>query len=160
MQSTMKSLLAVRKALVVNALEGAFLRALVAKGFRAVGITITIALAIALVPASAAHAQGDLKRGEKLFEDCRACHQVERGPSSGVGPTLHGVFGRGAATLDDFRYSPALKRSGIVWNAQTLDAYIADPQKAVPANRMPYGGMPEARDRADLIRYLQQTFKP
>jgi cytochrome c len=61
--------------------------------------------------------------------------------------------------LDDFRFSPALKRSGITWTPQTLDAYIADPQQAVPANRMPYAGMPEARDRADLIAYLLQAFK-
>ena len=105
-----------------------------------------------------AHAQGDPKRGEKLFEDCRACHSVERGVN-GVGPTLHGVFGRRAAARDDFRYSPALKRSGITWTPQTMDAFVTDPQKAVPANRMPYAGMPDARDRADLIMYMQQVFK-
>ncbi len=103
-------------------------------------------------------AQADVKRGEKLFEECRACHAVERG-INGVGPDLHGVFGRKAAALDEFRYSPALKKSGITWTRQTLDAYVADPQKAVPANRMPYGGMPEAKDRADLLEYLQQAFK-
>jgi cytochrome c len=105
-----------------------------------------------------AHAQGDPKRGEKLFEDCRACHSVESGVN-GVGPSLHGVFGRRAAERDDFRYSPALKRSGITWTAQTMEAFIIDPQKAVPANRMPYAGMPDARDRADLIMYMQQVFK-
>ena len=115
--------------------------------------------AAVLVAADAAQAQGDIKRGEKLFEDCRACHQVERGPSAGVGPSLFGVFGRGAATLDDFRYSPALKRSGITWTPQTINAYITDPQQVVPANRMPYAGMPDERDRADLILYLQQIFK-
>jgi cytochrome c2 len=105
-----------------------------------------------------AHAQGDAKRGQKLFEECHACHSLERG-AQGVGPSLHGVFGRRAAERDDFRYSPALKRSGITWTPKTLDAYIADPQKAVPANRMPYAGMPEARDRADLLLYMQQVFK-
>ena len=100
----------------------------------------------------------DRSRGQKLFEDCRACHAVESGPP-GVGPDLHGVFGRRAGVLDDFRYSPALKRSGITWTPQTLDTYVADPQKAVPQNRMPYAGMPEARDRADLIEYMQEAFK-
>jgi len=76
-----------------------------------------------------------------------------------VGPGLHGVFGRRAGEVDDFRYSPALKRSGITWTEKMLDAYIADPQKAVPANRMPYAGMHEARDRADLIMYMQEVFK-
>lgn len=100
----------------------------------------------------------DRARGQKLFEECAACHAVESGPP-GVGPDLHGVFGRRAGALDDFRYSPALKRSGITWTQQTLDAYVADPQKAVPQNRMPYAGMPEARDRAELILYMQQIFK-
>ncbi len=109
-----------------------------------------------MLVAGVAHA--DVKRGEKLFEECRACHAVERGVS-GVGPSLHGVIGRRAGALDDFRYSPALKKSGITWSKQTLDAYVLDPQKAVPANRMPYAGMPDARARADLLDYLQQTFK-
>jgi cytochrome c len=100
----------------------------------------------------------DRARGQKLFEDCRACHAIERG-AQGVGPDLHGVFGRKAGTLDDFRYSPALKRSGITWTPKTLEAYVADPQKMVPQNRMPYAGMPEARDRADLIAYMQEIFK-
>jgi len=121
--------------------------------------TTIAAAATAFVLASGlAHADGDAKRGEKLFEECRACHSAERG-ANGIGPSLYGVLGRRAAELDDFRYSPALKRSGITWTPKTLDAYIADPQKAVPANRMPYAGMPEARDRADLLIYMQQVFK-
>ena len=120
---------------------------------------LTIAAAAAsLLAAGIAHAQSDAKHGQKLFEECHACHAVERGVN-GVGPSLYGIFGRRAAELDDFRYSPALKKSGITWTPKSLDAYIADPQKAVPANRMPYAGMPEARDRADLILYMQQVFK-
>ena len=118
-------------------------------------IIVLAAVAGALIN-SVAHS--DVKSGEKLFEECRACHAIERGVN-GVGPDLHGVFGRRAGALEDFRYSPALKKSGITWSRQTLDAYVLDPQKAVPANRMPYGGMPEARDRADLLEYLQQEFK-
>ena len=114
--------------------------------------------AASVLAASIARADGDAKRGERLFEECRACHAIERG-AHGVGPNLHGVFGRRAGGLDDFRYSPALKKSGITWTPQAVDAYVVDPQKAVPANRMPYAGMPEARDRADLIAYMQQAFK-
>src|SRR5262249_55604104 len=87
----------------------------------------------------AALADGDAARGEQKFVDCAACHAVENGVNN-IGPSLHGVFGRKAGDLADFRYSPALKRSGITWTAQTLDEFIADPQKIVPANRMPYGG--------------------
>jgi cytochrome c len=109
-----------------------------------------------------AHAQGapkgDAKRGEKVFENCRACHAPD-GAANEVGPGLRGVFGRKAGEREDFRYSPALKRSGITWTPQTMDTFIADPQKAVPANRMPYDGLPDARDRADLIAYMLQAFK-
>jgi cytochrome c len=120
--------------------------------------TIAAAATFILAAAGIAHAQGDPKRGEKVFENCRACHTVEREVND-VGPSLYGVFGRRAGERDDFRYSPALKRSGIIWTPETLDSFIADPQKTVPANRMPYAGIPDARDRADLIMYLLQVFK-
>ena len=113
--------------------------------------------AMALVAAAgAARADSDAARGEKRFEECVACHKLEAGAND-VGPSLHGLFNRKAGELADFRYSPALKRSGITWTAQTLDTFIADPQKIVPANRMPYAGMLDAGDRADLIAYLQKV---
>ena len=95
-------------------------------------------------------ADGDPARGEARFQECVACHKLDPG-SNGVGPSLHGIFERKAGELADFRYSPALKRSGITWSAQTLEAYLTDPQALVPGNRMPYAGMPDAADRADLI---------
>jgi cytochrome c2 len=105
-----------------------------------------------------AHADGDAARGEQRFADCAACHALQQGDAN-VGPSLKGVFGRKAGTLADFRYSPALKRSGITWTAETIDAFIADPQKLVPSNRMPYAGMTDVGERADLIAYLQKTMK-
>lgn len=115
-------------------------------------------LLVAGATCTAAAQQGDVKRGEKAFENCRACHAPD-GKTNEVGPALQGVFGRKAADRDDFRYSPALKRSGITWTPQTMDAFLADPQKLVPANRMPFSGVPDARERADLIAYMLQTFK-
>jgi cytochrome c2 len=111
-----------------------------------------------LAAAGAAHAEGDAARGEMRFEDCAACHTTERGVNK-VGPSLSGLFDRKAGELADFRYSAALKRSGITWTPQSLDTFIADPQHAVPANRMPYAGMPDAGDRADLIAYLRKVSK-
>ena len=107
-----------------------------------------------LFAAAGAHADGDAARGKKLFEECAACHSLERGVN-GVGPGLQGVFERKAGDLADYRYSPAMKRSGLAWSARTLDIFIADPQKEILGNRMPFSGMPEARDRADLIEYLR-----
>ena len=111
--------------------------------------------AFAIVAAGTAKA-ADSGRGEKLFVECASCHSIEKGVD-GVGPSLFGLFQRKAGEVVDFRYSPALKRSGITWTAQTLDQYIADPQKSVPGNRMPYSGMPDANERADLIAYLQKA---
>ena len=95
-------------------------------------------------------------RGEARFKECAACHKLDAGTNE-VGPSLHGIFSRKAGELGDFRYSPAMKRSGVTWTAETLDKYIADPQAFIPANRMPYAGLSNASDRADLIAYLQKA---
>jgi cytochrome c len=119
---------------------------------------VLIAAIVLLAAAATARAEGDPARGEKRFEECATCHTLERGVNN-VGPSLFGLFERKAGEIADFRYSPALKKSGITWTPQTLDTFIADPQKQVPANRMPYAGLPDAGDRADLIAYLQKATK-
>jgi cytochrome c len=116
----------------------------------------TAALLTTLLLAGAAHADGDPARGEARFGDCAACHKLEAGANN-VGPSLHGIFARRAGELPDFRYSPALKRSGIVWTPETLGAFLANPQALVPGNRMPYAGMTDAGSRADLIAYLSKA---
>jgi cytochrome c len=126
-----------------------------------VGTTVKPAVAAAallLAATGAARADGDAARGEKRFDECVTCHSLKEGVN-GVGPSLHAVFGRKAGSLDDFRYSPAMKRSGLTWTPQALATFIADPQKAVPNNRMPFAGMPEAADRDDLIAYLEKAVK-
>lgn len=114
----------------------------------------TVIAGAVLFGATVAHAQTDA-RGAKAFEACAACHTLQKDANE-VGPTLHGVVGRRAGEVDGFRYSPALKRSGLTWSEKTLDAFIADPQAVVPGNRMPYSGMPDAAERAALIRYLRE----
>ena len=109
-----------------------------------------------LLPVVAARADGDAARGEARFQDCAACHKLEAGANN-VGPSLHGIFARKAGEIADFRYSPAIRRSGIIWTPETLDKFITDPQALVPGNRMPYAGMANASDRADLIAYLTKA---
>ncbi len=116
----------------------------------------TAALLMTLLLAGVARADGDAARGEARFQDCAACHRLEAGANN-VGPSLHGIFLRKAGELADFRYSPAIKRSGITWTPETLDKFITDPQAVVPPNRMPYAGMVNASDRADLIAYLSKA---
>jgi cytochrome c len=114
--------------------------------------------AAALVLAAAAQANGDAARGEAHFEECASCHSVAAG-EHGVGPNLHNVFNRKAGSLEDFRYSPAMRKSGITWTPETLDSFIADPQAVVPGNRMAYSGLTDPGQRADLIAYLQKSTK-
>jgi cytochrome c len=119
----------------------------------------TAALCMTLgLATGAARADGDPVRGEARFQDCAACHRLEAGVNN-VGPSLHDIFTRKAGELADFRYSSAMKRSGIVWTPETLNTFISDPQALVPANRMPYAGMANASDRADLIAYLSKASK-
>jgi cytochrome c len=121
-------------------------------------VRVIAALFMTLLPVAAARADGDAARGEVKFQDCAACHKLEAGANN-VGPSLHDIFERKAGELADFRYSPAIKRSGIAWTPETLDKFITDPQAMVPGNRMPYAGMASASDRADLIAYLQNATK-
>lgn len=118
----------------------------------------TFLIVAALVAAAGNANAADAAKGEKLFIECAACHTLGT-DSEGIGPGLKGMFGRKAGAVESYRYSPAFRRSTIVWNAQTLNAYLADPQKEVPGNRMPYSGMTNATDRADLIAYLQNAAK-
>jgi cytochrome c len=121
-------------------------------------IRATSASLMTLLLTGAAWADGDAARGEARFQDCAACHRLEAGVNN-VGPSLHGIFARKAGKLADFRYSPALKRSGITWTPETLDAFLTNPQALVPGNRMPYAGMADAGNRADLIAYLFKASK-
>src|SRR5690606_39041130 len=81
----------------------------------------------------------DVRHGENVFRACAACHATDHTNRSG--PGLQGIFGRTAGTASGFRYSRAMKESGIVWDDRSLDTYLAAPQKAVPGNRMPFAGL-------------------
>jgi cytochrome c len=116
---------------------------------------IVFGTALLGLASSSALAQSDVSRGEQLYVECAACHTFDNDTEE-LGPGLQGLFGRQAGALENYYYSSVLSDSGIVWNADTLDAFIADPQAAIPANRMPYSGLPDAQDRADLIEYLME----
>ena len=115
-----------------------------------------VSLAAVLIGAAVPGLAADASRGEQLFVECASCHTLEKGVHN-VGPSLSGLFQRKAGSFDDYRYSPAMKRSNITWTPEELDKFITDPQVIVPANRMPYAGMTNATDRADLIAYLQRA---
>jgi cytochrome c len=116
-------------------------------------VPILAAACLALGVASAAEA-ADAAKGKQLFQKCAECHS-ETGASTDVGPSLKGVVGRKAAALEDFRYSAAMKRSGITWDEASLKEYIANPQEKVRGNRMPFSGFAGPSDIDDIIAYLK-----
>jgi cytochrome c len=89
--------------------------------------------------------------GKSAFAACSACHSVDG--SKRLGPSLNGIVGRKAGSVADFNYSPAMKRSSIVWDAPTLDKFLANPQQEVPGTRMPFSGLPDANKRAQIEAY-------
>ncbi len=117
---------------------------------------LVVAAAVGQCPVAAA---ADAERGEQIFRKCAACHTTEAGGRNRVGPRLAGLFGRTAGTVADFRYTDALKSSGIVWDETTLDAYLKDSEGFVPGTKM-YGGLTLDVDRADLIAYLRKATAP
>lgn len=96
----------------------------------------------------------DLENGRRRFGVCRSCHSIEPGGPNMTGPNLHGVFGRKAASVSDYRYSEALTTSGIVWDASHLDRWLDQPRSYLPGTKMTFAGMSDAKDRTDLIAYL------
>jgi cytochrome c len=110
-------------------------------------------LSVAAVLAFAAAQAQDASAGKAVFAQCTACHSIDG--SNGVGPSLQGVVGRKVGSFAGFRYSRAMKTTAYSWDASHLDAYLANPQTAIPGNVMPFSGVPDAKARADLVAYLQ-----
>jgi nitrite reductase (NO-forming) len=98
-------------------------------------------------------AGGDPAAGRLVFRKCQACHSIEPGKNM-LGPSLAGIIGRKAGSEAGYNYSPAMKQANIVWDAKTLDAYLSDPQKVVPGNKMPFPGLKTDNDRADVIAFF------
>lgn len=105
-----------------------------------------------------AEAIGDFEAGEKVFAKCKGCHQVGEGAEHRIGPHLNELFGRVAASLDDFKYSKSFHRAGaggLEWHAETLDAFLENPRAMTSGTRMSFRGLKDAEDRANVIAYLR-----
>ena len=107
----------------------------------------------AAAPAAAATVSGDNAAGRQVYRKCQACHSLEPGKNA-LGPSLAGIVGKKAGEVPNYNYSPALKNSGVTWDAKTLDAYLTDPQKLIPGNKMPFPGLKSQGERADVIAYM------
>ncbi|MGI3210849.1 c-type cytochrome [Roseovarius tibetensis] len=101
-------------------------------------------------------ASADASKGERVFNQCRACHQVEDG-NNGVGPHLYGVVARDVGSVDGFNYSGALGEAADVWNAEELYAFLENPAEYAPGTSMGYAGLSKPEDRVNVIAYLDET---
>ena len=112
---------------------------------------------VAGVSATAAVGAGDAAAGKSAYGRCAACHSITPG-RNGVGPSLFGVVGRKAGSLEGFKYSDAMVESGVIWSTSTLDSHLADIKGFIPGNRMGIfypAGVADADDRANIIAYLE-----
>jgi cytochrome c len=112
------------------------------------------AAVLALAVVAPAAAAPDPKRGEEVYGRCLACHALAY---DRVGPRHCGLIGRRAGSVPGFVYSPAMKRSGIVWNAASLDRFLTAPMRTMPGTAMTYDGIADPAERADLIAYLDKA---
>ena len=113
---------------------------------------LSLAMVFVTSAAAAFGPHGDPKAGEAVYGRCLACHALEY---DRTGPRHCGLIGRRAGSVPGFPYSDAMKRSHIVWNAQTLDRFLADPMRTIPGTAMGYAGVQDPQERADLIAWLE-----
>jgi len=102
------------------------------------------------------YAAADIDKGERVFNKCKACHQVEDG-ANGAGPHLYGVVGRDVDGVGDFGYSGALSEAADVWTPEELDAFLTDPGGYAPGTSMGFSGLGKIEDRVNVIAYLDMT---
>lgn len=126
------------------------------------GLALLTKLSLAtVVVAGGAFASGlgDAERGAGHFRQCASCHTIGEGARNGIGPHLNGVFGRTAGTVPDASYSSNMIRmgdDGLIWTAETLDAYLENPRALVSKTRMSFRGIKDPQERADIMAYLRQ----
>jgi cytochrome c len=113
------------------------------------GLGILLPL-VAACPAAGA----DVEAGKADFKKCALCHTTEAGKNK-IGPSLFGVIGRKAASVENYNYSEAMKKFDHTWDAQTLDTYLADPRATVPGTKMIFPGIKDEKERQDVIAYLE-----
>ena len=116
---------------------------------------VFLSAALVLTSAGAASAQ-DAAAGEKVFAQCRACHQIGETAKNAVGPVLNGLFGRHSGSIEGYSYSPANKNSGITWDEATFREYIKDPKAKIPGTKMIFPGIKDDKRIDDLIAFLKQ----
>ena len=109
------------------------------------------------VDIAALMALGDISSGEKIFKKCAACHSIVKGGKNNIGPALYNVVGRKIGVVSDYKYSKALGSYGKEWNFEELNGFLIKPAKWIRGTKMAYAGLRKEKDRASVIKYLNQN---
>ena len=99
-------------------------------------------------------ASADAAKGEQVFKKCAACHNADPAGANALGPALFGVMGGPIAGKPGFAYSPALKEVGGAWDWDKMSAWLANPKKFAPGNKMTFAGLGNPEDRANVMLFL------
>jgi cytochrome c len=102
-------------------------------------------------------ALGDVTSGEKIFKKCAACHSINKGGKNKIGPALYNVVGRAVGGVDDYKYSKALASYGKEWTFEELNGFLLKPASYIKGTKMSYAGLRKEKDRASIIKYLNQN---
>ena len=102
-------------------------------------------------------AMGDVTSGEKVFKKCAACHSIVKDGVNKIGPALYNVVGRSVGGLDNYKYSSALKEYGKKWTFEELNGFLIKPAKYIKGTKMAYAGLRKEKDRASVIKYLNEN---
>ena len=102
-------------------------------------------------------AMGDLAVGEKVFKKCAACHSIVKGGKNNIGPALYNVVGRQVGIINDYKYSKALSAYEKEWTFEELNGYLIKPAKWIKGTKMAFAGLRKEKDRASVIKYLNQN---
>lgn len=136
------------------------------KNFAKKSALIAIMFGTFALPASPAFADaadtsissgGDAVKGKRLFNRCRACHNLTATARTRIGPNLDSLFGRQAGSAEGFKYSKALADADFIWTEKNLNEWLAQPRTFLPGNKMAFAGLRKEQDRKDLMAYLREA---
>ena len=109
------------------------------------------------VDIAALMAMGDISSGQKIFKKCAACHSINKGGKNNIGPALYNVVGRKVGEVSNYKYSKALKSYDKEWTFEELNGFLIKPSKWIKGTKMAYAGLRKEKDRASVIKYLNQN---